>query len=99
MARHSRAAGSLTHRDKHVLSRSSAKWTKEKHRRIIGIEHIEACPVIVRQPLRDDLDDEILQNRKVAREFGMCIYFRKNLVKGILRGVLGHASIVRFTGC
>ena len=50
-------------------------------------------------PLRDDLNDEILQNRKVAHEFGMCIYFRKNLVKGILRGVLGHASIVRFTGC
>ncbi len=55
-----RAADSLAYRNANVLGRSAAKRPENKHLRVIGIEHVEARPVVIRQALRDDLDNEVL---------------------------------------
>ena len=69
----------------------SAKGSQDKQLRIVGIEHIKARPVVVGQALRNDLDDEVLQGRKIVRGPRKCAYLGKNLGEGIL----GHSSILQ----
>src|SRR3984885_12186331 len=89
--RHSRSTDTLTHRNTHMLGWGSAKWSQDERLRIVGIEHVEARPVVVRQALRNDLDDEVLQRRKIVCGLRKRAYFGKNLIEC----TLGHTSILR----
>ena len=64
--RHSGSADTLIHRNAHMLSRRSAKWSQDKRLWIVGIEHVESRPVVVGQASRNNLDDEVLQRREIA---------------------------------
>jgi hypothetical protein len=86
------SADSLTHGNTHMFGWRSAKRSQDEHLRIVRIEHIEARPGVVRQALPNNLDDEVLQRRKIAGGFRKFAYFGKNLSEGIV----GHASILRF---
>src|SRR5580698_1713149 len=76
-----------------MLGWRSTKWSQDKGLRVFGVEHVEARPVVVAQPIWNDLNDEVLQRHEIARSLCECAYFRKNLCKG----VLAHASILRLS--
>jgi hypothetical protein len=65
--RHGCAVDSLIHRDRYALGWSSAKWPKDEHLGIVGIDHIDARPVVVRQALRNELNNEFLQQQDCLR--------------------------------
>ena len=87
----SRSADSLVYWNTDMFGWRSMKGPKDKHLRIVGIEHVEAGPVVIRQAVRNHLNDEALQSPKVGRGFRKGLYFRKNLSERFLR----HALILR----
>src|ERR1700722_10598684 len=89
----SRTADSLAHWNAHMLGWRSAKRAERKGLRIVRVEHVETGPVVVGQAIWNDLNDEVLQRRKIARSLCKCAHFGKNLGKG----VLAHASILRLS--
>ena len=66
------------------------KRPQDERIRVVGIEHVEARPVVVRQARWNELNDESLQRRDVSCCPGRPFYLRQDLGK---RGVR-HLSIL-----
>jgi hypothetical protein len=42
-----------------------SKWAEEKGLRVIGVEHVEARPIVGEQAIWNDLNDKVLQSPEV----------------------------------
>ena len=71
-ARSSRATDALVERNTRVWRSSAAKRAEDKHVGVIGIEHVEADPVVARELFVQQADDGVHQGvgvRSAGREF------------------------------
>lgn len=59
--RYGGSADALMDGDACVLGGRATEGAEDEHFSVVGVEHVEACPVVMRQVRRDDVDDEVLQ--------------------------------------
>ncbi len=89
--RYGGSADALVDRDACVFRGRAVEGGEDEHFRVVGVEHVEAGPVVMRQARRNDVDDEVLQGFKRwggGGEGGDL--FEDTVVKA-------HAIIVRFS--
>jgi hypothetical protein len=66
------ATNSLCDRNSHVLCRRTAKGPKHQDVRILGVEHVEADPVVMRLALGDTRYAEFLQSARSLATSANC---------------------------
>src|SRR5665213_3918389 len=75
------ATNSLCDRNSHVLCRRTAKGPKHKDVRVVGVEHVEADPVVKGQALGDARYAEFLQLGKILGSVSELANIRQNPLK------------------
>ena len=58
------SADALVDGDACVVRGGSVEGAEYEHFRVVGVEHVEASPVVMREARRNDVDDEVLQGFK-----------------------------------
>src|SRR5204863_8268438 len=83
--RSSGATDALVERNTRVWRSSAAKWAEDEHVGVIGIEHVEADPVVARKLFVQQADDGVHQGVGVRSAGRECIEIR-NDGSGFLNG-------------